>query len=142
VATLVDTNVLIDVAVRDPVWLGWSRRRLREARERGSILINQIVLAEFSIRYDRPDDVDAALPGDEFRREGLPWAAAFAASRVFRLYRQSGGAREKILPDFFIGAHAAIRGYTVLTRDPGGYRTYFPSVELISPETHPLDSPA
>lgn len=141
-ATLVDTNVLIDVAVRDPVWLGWSRRRLREARERGSILINQIVLAEFSIRYDRPEEVDSALPDEEFRREGLPWAAAFAASRVFRLYRHSGGKREKILPDFFIGAHAAIRGYTVLTRDPGGYRTYFPSVEIISPETHPLDSPA
>jgi predicted nucleic acid-binding protein len=137
VATLVDTNVLIDIAVRDPKWLQWSRRRLREARERGSVVINQIVLAEFSMRYESLEAMDEALSPDEFRRESLPWAAAFAASRAFRVYRLSGGRREKILPDFFIGAHAAIRGYTVLTRDIAGYRTYFPSLEIISPETNP-----
>jgi predicted nucleic acid-binding protein len=137
VATLVDTNVLIDIAVRDPKWLQWSRRRLREAREQGSVVINQIVLAEFSMRYESLEAMDEALSPDEFRRESLPWAAAFAASRAFRVYRLSGGRREKILPDFFIGAHAAIRGYTVLTRDIAGYRTYFPSLEIISPETYP-----
>ena len=134
---MVDTNVLIDIAVRDPDWFRWSRSRLREARERGTVVINQVILAEFSMRYDQLEEVDRALPADEFRREGLPWAAAFAAARAFRLYRRSGGKRERILPDFFIGAHAAIRGYTVLTRDVAGYRTYFPSVEIISPETHP-----
>ena len=136
-ATLVDTNVLIDLAVRDPVWLKWSRTRLKAARKQGAIIINQIVYSEFSMRYDTLSQVDSALPEDEFLRESLPWEAAFAASRVFTHYRRSGGAREKILPDFFIGAHAAVRGYAVLTRDPSGYRSYFPGVELICPDTHP-----
>lgn len=136
-ATLVDTNVLIDIAVRDPQWLGWSRGWLAEMRRRGSVVINHIILAEFSLRYDSLDAVDAALPADEFRRESLPWAAAFAASRAFGVYRRSGGGRDRILPDFFIGAHAAVRGYAVLTRDVAGFRAYFPSVEIISPDTHP-----
>jgi len=136
-ATLVDTNVLIDIAVRDPDWRDWSRKHLRQARERGSVVVNQIILAEFSIRYESPDSVDEALPPEEFSRESLPWPAAFAAARAFRLYRRSGGRRERILPDFFIGAHAAIRGYAVLTRDIAGYRTYFPTVDIIAPDTHP-----
>lgn len=136
-ATLVDTNVLIDVAVRDPQWLSWSRRTLYEAKRRGSLVVNQIIVAEFSVQFERLEDVDKALSPDEFRRESLPWTAAFAAARAFRHYRRGGGRREKILPDFFIGAHAAIRGYAVLTRDVIGYRTYFPSVEIISPHTHP-----
>ncbi|MDQ2634002.1 MAG: type II toxin-antitoxin system VapC family toxin [Pseudomonadota bacterium] len=136
-ATLVDTNVLVDIAVRDPVWLKWSRKRLEAARRSGAVIINQIVYSEFSMRYDSVDAVDSVLPEDEFRREGLPWEAAFAATKAFVLYRRAGGAREKILPDFFIGAHAAIRGYTVLTRDPSGFRSYFPGVEVVSPDTHP-----
>lgn len=136
-ATLVDTTVLVDIAVRDPVWLKWSRGQLEKARKRGSVIINQIVYSEFSIRYDSVDAVDLALPEDDFRRESLPWDAAFAASRAFQLYRHRGGPREKVLPDFFIGAHAAIRGYAVLTRDPNGYRTYFPDLEIIAPDTHP-----
>lgn len=136
-ATLVDTNVLIDIAVRDPAWIAWSRARLREARIRGSVIINQIIYAEFSLRYENPRQVDAALPPDEFRREGLPWAAAFAASRAFRFYRSRGGRREQVLPDFLIGAHAVIRGYTLLTRDVAGYRAYFPTLNIIAPDTHP-----
>lgn len=136
-ATLVDTNVLIDVAARDPAWLTWSRARLREARLRGSLIINQIVYAEFSLRYDRPVQVDAALPASEFRREGLPWAAAFAASQAFCIYRSRGGRREQVMPDFLIGAHAVIRGYTLLTRDIAGYRAYFPTLDIIAPDTHP-----
>ncbi|RVD67476.1 DNA-binding protein, partial [Mesorhizobium sp. M4A.F.Ca.ET.029.04.2.1] len=81
-ATLVDTNVLIDVAVRDPLWLKWSRPKIETARRRGSLVINQIIYAEFSIRYDTIDDVDNVLPEDEYRREGLPFEAAFAASRA------------------------------------------------------------
>jgi len=137
VATLLDTNVLIDIAVRDPQWLKWSRAKVEDARRRGSVVINPIIYAEFSTRYEAIDDVDAALPPDAFRREALPFDAAFAAARAFALYRRRGGRRDKVLPDFFIGAHAAIRGYPILTRDPGGYRAYFPGVELITPESHP-----
>lgn len=136
-ATLVDTNVLIDVAVRDPHWLAWSRRELARARAAGAILINQIVYSEFSIRYDTPEDVDRAIPADAFRREGLPWAAAFAASQAFAVYCRAGGQREKVLPDFLIGAHAVIRGHALLTRDPTGFRGYFPGLDIIAPDTHP-----
>lgn len=136
-ATLVDTNVLIDIAVRDPEWLRWSRQQLHAAREHGSLIINQIIFSEFSMRYASFEDVNRALPPEEFRRESLPWAAAFAASKVFHLYRRAGGKRESVLPDFLIGAHAAVRGHTILTRDVAGYRSYFPSVKLIAPDTHP-----
>lgn len=134
---LVDTNILIDIAVRDPMWLRWSRRKLEEAGARGAVVINQIIYAEFGIRYETPEEVDRVLPPDQIRREGLPWLAAFAASQAFLAYRRRGGKREKPLPDFFIGAHAAVRGYVLLTRDTVSYRTYFPGVSLISPETHP-----
>ena len=134
---LVDTNILIDIAVRDPDWLRWSRRELERLRKAGSVLINQIIYSEFSMRYETIDEVDALLPQDVFRREGLPWEAAFAASRAFAVYRRRGGAREKVLPDFLIGAHATIRGYAILTRDPRGYRQYFPGLEIIAPDTHP-----
>jgi len=136
-ATLVDTNVLVDIAVRDPVWLKWSRPKIEAARKLGSLVINQIIYAEFSIRYQTIEDVDDVLSEDEYRREGLPFEAAFAASRAFLLYRRQGGPREKVMPDFLIGAHAVIRGYPILTRDPTGFRKYFPDVELIAPDTHP-----
>ncbi len=134
-AVLVDTNVLVDVAVRDKNWLDWSRRQLAAAQ--GRLIINQVIYSEFSVRYNSPDEVDFLLPEDDFQRESLPWAAAFAAGAAFRRYRQSGGGRDRVLPNFLIGAHAVIRGYSILTRDPKGYRNYFPTVALISPETHP-----
>jgi hypothetical protein len=137
-AVLVDTNVLVDIAVRDPIWLVWSRNMLARLAPRETLMINPVIYAEFSVRYDDIDVVDSLLPEAEFRREQLPWAAAFAAGVAFRIYRKAGGARERVLPDFLIGAHAAIRGYSILTRDPKGYRAYFPDVPLISPETHPL----
>ncbi|KKX30403.1 type II toxin-antitoxin system VapC family toxin [Rhizobium sp. LC145] len=137
-ATLVDTNVLVDVAVRDPDWHSWSLNQLFAAAGRGAVIINQIIYSEFSYRYDDPDEVERLLPETEFLREGLPWPAAFAAAQAFRLYRAGGGKKERVLPDFLIGAHAAIRGYPILTRDPSGYRSYFPMVELITPETHPM----
>lgn len=135
--TLVDTNVLIDVAVRDPAWLAWSRGQLRQAWQKGAVVINPIIYSEFSYRYDDPDEVDALLDRDAFRRESIPWAAAFAAAQAFRIYRQAGGRRDRVLPDFIIGAHAVIRGYALITRDTTRYRTYFPTVELVTPETHP-----
>ena len=136
-ATLVDTNVLVDIAVRDPLWLGWSKAKLLSAAKRGAIVINPVIYSEFSVRYKRMEDVDLLLPEPDYSRENLPWTAAFAASAAFRKYRQAGGGRDRLLPDFLIGAHAAIRGHTILTRDPKGYRAYFPSVELITPDTHP-----
>jgi predicted nucleic acid-binding protein len=136
-ATLVDTNVLVDIAVRDPVWMNWSRLALARAERAGPLVINPVIFAEFSVRYEDLDAVEALLPPDHFAREGLPWSAAFAAGAAFRRYRRSGGARERVLPDFLIGAHALIRGYAILTRDPKGYRSYFHDVELITPETHP-----
>lgn len=136
-ATLIDTNVLVDIAVRDPSWLKWSKTQLLAAAKRGAIVINPVIYSEFSVRYDRMEDVDYLLPEAEYSRENLPWTAAFAAGVAFRQYRQAGGGRERVLPDFLIGAHAVIRGHAILTRDPKGYRNYFPSVELITPETHP-----
>jgi predicted nucleic acid-binding protein len=136
--TLIDTNVLVDIAVRDEAWLDWSRHQLVLAMKRGNVVINQIVYSEFSYRYDDIDEVETLLPRNEFVRESLPWTAAFAAAYAFRRYRSAGGRRERMLPDFLIGAHAAVRGYTLVTRDPSGYRTYFPTVDLITPETHPL----
>ncbi|MCF6367726.1 type II toxin-antitoxin system VapC family toxin [Rhizobium halophilum] len=136
-AVLVDTNILVDIAVRDPVWLAWSRGALAKLAARVPLIINPIIYAEFSVRYRDMNEVEALLPAEEFRREGLPWAAAFAAGAAFSIYRQAGGARERVLPDFLIGAHALIRGYSIITRDPKGYRRYFPDVPLITPKTHP-----
>ncbi|THV21457.1 type II toxin-antitoxin system VapC family toxin [Peteryoungia ipomoeae] len=137
-AVLVDTNVLVDIAVRDPAWLAWSRNQLLKLAQQETLLINPIIYSEFSVRYANRDEVDELLPEAEFRRENLPWAAAFAAGRAFHVYKRAGGGRDRVLPDFLIGAHAAIRGHKVLTRDPKGYRTYFPDLNIISPETHPL----
>ena len=134
-AVLVDTNVLVDVAVRDQNWHGWSRKQMAAAG--GSLVINPVIYAEFSLRYSTPDEVEYLLPEEDFRRENLPWTAAFAASAAFRKYRQAGGEHERILPDFLIGAHAVVRGYSILTRDTRSYRRYFPTVDLITPETHP-----
>ncbi len=136
-SVLVDTNVLIDVAVRDPQWLAWSRAKLIGLWRETVPLINPVIYAEFSVRYQSVEEVDELLPDDQFRSESLPWLAAFAAGRAFRVYREAGGRRDRVLPDFLIGAHAAIRGYSILTRDAGGYRAYFPGVELITPDTHP-----
>jgi predicted nucleic acid-binding protein len=134
-AVLVDTNVLVDVAVRDDIWLEWSRRQLAAAE--GSLVINPVIYAEFSVRYDTPDEVEALLPENDFLRENLPWLAAFAAGAAFRKYRKAGGGCERVLPDFLIGAHAVVRGYSILMRDHKRYRTYFPTVDLITPDTHP-----
>ncbi len=136
-ATMVDTNILVDIAVRDPNWLKWSRSKITDAARQGALVINQIIFSEFSVRYSSVAEVEALLPADEFLREGLPWAASFAAGRAFGVYRRGGGMRNRVLPDFLIGAHAYLRGYSLLTRDPKGYRTYFPELELITPETHP-----
>lgn len=132
--TLVDTCVLLDVATSDPVWSEWSAQALASAVRRGPVLVNPIVYAEVSIGFDRIEDLDDALPPDIFRREPLPYVAAFLAAKAFHAYRRRGGTKTLPLPDFFIGAHAAVAELALLTRDVRRFRTYFPTVELIAPD--------
>ena len=131
---LVDSNILIDIATDDPAWAGWSADALARAGEEARLVINPLIYAEVSIAHSRSETLDAALPEDVFSREPRPWAAAFLAGKAFLSYRRRGGDRASPLPDFYIGAHAAVRGYRLLTRDRGRYATCFPKVELISPE--------
>jgi len=130
---LVDSNVLLDVATNDPTWGEWSARLLAEVAEHASLVINPIVYAEVSIGYTTIEALDAALPGALYRREPLPWEAGFLAGKCFLQYRRRGGLRHSPLPDFYIGAHAAIGRLALLTRDAARYRTYFPAVEIIAP---------
>ncbi len=134
---LVDSNVVIDILDADPHWAAWSRARIREARQDGRLVINPLIYAEVAGAYAAQSEVDRALSSSIYRRENLPWEAAFSAGRVFRAYRRSGGAKRSPLPDFYIGAHAEFRGYVMLTRDPARYRSYFPSLKIIAPDTHP-----
>lgn len=131
--TLVDANVLLDVAKEDPVWAQWSAVALAEAAERGGLAINPLIYAEVSVGFDRRELLDAVLPADEYARLDLPWDAAFLAGKAFLAYRHAGGTRRSPLSDFYIGAHAAVAGMPLLTRDAGRYRTYFPKLELIAP---------
>lgn len=131
--TLVDTNVLLDVLTEDETWLDWSMGALADAAESGPLYINPIIYAEVSIRFSQIEDLDEALPAEDYRRSPLPWAAAFLAGKAFLTYRRNRGTATSTLPDFFIGAHAAVGDLGLLTRDPGRYRTYFPSVDIIAP---------
>jgi len=130
---LVDSNVLLDVATDDPVWSAWSTEALEHAANQAPLIINPLIYAEVSVAFRRIEDLDTALPPENYRREPLPWEAAFLAGKSFLLYRRRGGARSLPLPDFYIGAHAAVRAYRLLTRDAARYRTYFPTVELVAP---------
>lgn len=132
-STLVDSNVLIDLFDEDSEWREWSDAMLTRAATRGSLVINPIVFAEVAAGFDRLEDVDAALPESYVRREPLPWEAAFLAGRAFVQYRRRGGTLSAPLPDFYIGAHAAVAGHTLLTRDARRYRHYFPRLKVIAP---------
>jgi len=131
--TLVDTNILLDLVTDDPDWSEWSLARLEEAALAGPPVINDIVYAETSIRYDRIEDLDAMLAQAMIEIAPTPRPALFLAGKAFRHYQTRGGARTGVLPDFFIGAHAAVEGWPLLTRDAGRYRRYFPKVTLIAP---------
>jgi predicted nucleic acid-binding protein len=132
-AILVDSNVLLDVATNDPVWVSWSSEALRLAADEAPLVINALIYAEVSICFRRIEDLEEAIPSTIFRREPLPYEAAFLAGKAFLQYRRRGGVRYSPLPDFYVGAHAAVEGFRILTRDPKRYRTYFPTVELIAP---------
>lgn len=132
--TLVDTNVLLDVLAKDSQWFAWSSRMLADALDQGAVVINQIVYAEVGSGFREKEALDEILTEHPFVREDLPWDAAFGAGQVYLAYRRRGGVRTAPLPDFFIGAHAASRGYRLLTRDRGNYAVYFPELHIISPE--------
>ncbi|MGB6057827.1 MAG: type II toxin-antitoxin system VapC family toxin [Microthrixaceae bacterium] len=133
--TLIDSNVLLDILTEDPVWEDWSTAALADAAEAGPLYINPIVYSEVSIRFTTVEALEYALPPQDYRREPIPWAAAFLAGKVFLDYRRNKGTQSMTLPDFFIGAHAAVASLNLLTRDVGRYRTYFPALSLIAPET-------
>ena len=129
---LVDSNVLLDLFTDDPVWASWSEVRLAEAFDGGQVVINPIVYAEISVAFDRIETLNLALP-DELAREALPCDAAFLAGKCFVDYRRRGGAKRSPLPDLYIGAHAAVTGRALLTRDAGRYRNLLPGLTLIAP---------
>ena len=130
---LVDSNVILDVVTEDPKWCAWSVEQLEQLAEHHTLLINPIIYSEVSLGFDRIEDLNQALPPEFFRREALPWEAGFLAGKCFVKYRRAGGVRNSPLPDFYIGAHAAIRDLTLLTRDPRRYRRFFPKLTLITP---------
>lgn len=130
---LVDSNVLLDVMTEDPDWSEWSAETLARCAEESALAINPLIFAEVSIRFERIEELDDVLPEETFLRLPLPWEAGFLAGKAFLRYRRRRGARRSPLPDFYIGAHAAVAGLTLLTRDASRYRTYFPALEIIAP---------
>lgn len=129
-----DSNVLLDILTADPVWFALSARHVARLAVTGELVINQLIYAEISVGFLDIETLDNSLADAKLVREDLPWDAAFLAGKAFRSYRRRGGRRASPLPDFYIGAHAAIRGYALLTRDPTRFRGYFPSVEILAPE--------
>lgn len=133
IVTLVDSNVLLDIITDDPTWSAWSSNALAEAFDNGRVVVNPIVYAEVSAGFDLIENLDDALPATQFLREPLPYAAEFLAGKAFLAYRRRGGARPTPLPNFYIGAHAALCGYRLLTRDAQRYRTYFAGLDVLVP---------
>jgi predicted nucleic acid-binding protein len=131
--TFVDTNVLLDLVTNDERWADWSERQLDSASLRGPLRINDIVYAELSVRFDAIEALDEFVDAANLERAPMPRAALFLAAKAFQAYRTSGGARTGVLPDFFIGAHAAVEALPLLTRDVQRYRSYFPKLTLIAP---------
>ena len=133
--TLIDSNFLIDIASKDVIWSKWSLAQIETAARGGPLLINDVVYAEASVRYARTEEFDEFLARLGATMSLIPREALFVAGKAFTKYRSAGGARTGVVPDFFIGAHAAVVGIPLLTRDVRRYRSYFPTAMLISPET-------
>jgi len=132
-ATLVDSNVILDILTEDPEWLVWSAAALARQADAGPLVVNPLVYAEVAARFDRIEDLEAALPAEYYHRQALPWEAAFLAGRTFIRYRRKRGQRRSPLLDFYIGAHALVGRMTLLTRDARRYRTYFPALRIVAP---------
>jgi hypothetical protein len=131
VSTLVDADVLLDILTEDPAWFEWSARALVAAAAAGELAINPIIYAEIAVGFETVEDLNDALDG--LQRLALPYDAGFLAAKCFVRYRRAGGARRGPLPDFYIGAHAAVSGLRLLTRDAARYRTYFPRLQIVAP---------
>jgi hypothetical protein len=131
---LVDSNVILDIVTEDPRWYTWSVAQLESLAEEHVLCINPIIYSEVSVGFNAIEELDAALPSEYIKRVPLPWAAGFLAGKCFIKYRKRGGAKRSPLPDFYIGAHAAISGLVLLTRDAARYRTYFPKLKVICPK--------
>lgn len=134
-AILVDSNVILDVFGEDPKWFDWSAAAIDEAAETSRLVINPVIYAEVSIRFSAIERLEIALPKTAWEREHIPFEAAFLAGKAYVEYKRRGGTKRSALPDFFIGAHAAVMGYGLLTREKARYRTYFPTIKLIAPES-------
>ena len=130
---LVDSSVLLDVATEDRRWATWSMQTLERLGSTSALAINPMIYAEVSVRFSSIEELELSIPASLFRREPLPYEAAFLAGKAHLAYRRRGGARTSPLADFYIGAHAAVAGYRLLTRDATRFRTYFPTLELIAP---------
>lgn len=131
--TLVDSCILIDLLANDADWADWSLDQLARLGSQGALVINPLILAEISPRFERAADLEAALADLPLVREALPWDAAFLAGQAFKVYRQSQGTKTSPMPDFYIGAHALVGGMQLLTRDAARYRSYFPNLPLVAP---------
>ena len=134
--TLVDSNILLDLATGDPTWQDWSEAALDYSNRSGDLVINAVIYSEVSAAFHRIEDADQLMDQRRFRREDVPWAAAFLAAQAFRHYRRKGGIRTAMLPDFLIAAHATLLGYTLLTRDRARFVSYFPALRIMSPADH------
>jgi len=130
---LVDSNIILDVATEDKRWCEWSSTALASAANESALAINPLIYAEVSAGFAKIEDLELAIPTFLYQREPLPFEAGFLAGKAFLQYKRRGGQRSSPLPDFYIGAHAAVRRFRLLTRDPTRYRAYFPTVELIHP---------
>ena len=131
--TLVDTNVLLDLVTNDATWAGWSIRPLDAAALKGPLAINDVIYAELSVRFATIEVLEAVLHDAGVAMEPMPRPALFLTGKAFQRYRAAGGRRTGVLPDFFIGAHAAVARLALLTRDTRRYRSYFPTIDLVAP---------
>ena len=130
---LVDTHVLVDVLQNDPQWADWSIGQLRAQAKLHELAINPVIYAEISMSFSTMEALDAVVTRMELSVREIPRPALFLAAKAFALYRRRGGNKARVLPDFFIGAHAAVQGWPLLTRDASRFRTYFPSLAVLAP---------
>ena len=133
--TLVDSNVILDVLTEDVRWYAWSSSAMAQCADAGPLYINPIIYAEVSISFATIEEMESAIPAESFPRLQIPPEAAFLAGKAFLRYRRTRGVKITPLPDFFIGAHAAVAGLRLLTRDTRRYRTYFPSLQILAPSS-------
>jgi len=132
---LVDSNIILDIVTEDKRWFGWSSKTLTRLSAANMFVVNPIIYSEVSVGFEKIEGLEDVLDPRLFRRDQIPWEAAFLAGKCFLQYRRQGGKRDAPLPDFFIGAHAAVSKMQLLTRDEVRYRTYFPTITIISPKT-------